>query len=194
MARNNRAYREVDGKMIRGTFLEVLFRSGTHVGVGTLTYSYVSTHISVYEDGMIDCWGLVDLDGFKEKVRQGEIVTSIPEGTRIYLGGGAGIHLTATEVSSTMTAEDLIGQVEDEIRALRGKPTSSDLCVDAYIAYRREPSEAAKARLQMAFEAVPTHLREYLELTLTHLREYPELALTGYIEDDIRVILVLPDY
>lgn len=147
-----RTYREVDGRIIRGTALQAIIHTKG---------SYDVTTIMVYEDGMIDCWGLVDLDGFRQKVREGRIVTSIPNGARV--GLGPDMYLTATDVHSFPGPEDLIGQVEDELRELRGEPTSSDLCRAAYDAYQADPSDAAKEKLRTAYFAMPKHLRpEYL--------------------------------
>jgi hypothetical protein len=46
-------------------------------------WNYHLTHINVHEDGMIDCWGLVDFEEFKEKVRSGWVVTQPPEAAEI---------------------------------------------------------------------------------------------------------------
>jgi hypothetical protein len=149
----NPTYREVDGRMIRGTFLQAIVH----------TVHYHVTTIRVYEDGMIFCWDdLVDLDGFRQKVRQGQVVTSVPNGATIFLGTEVGVYLTATDVYAGGDTDDLIGQVEDELRELRGELTSSDLCRAAYDAYQADPSDATKEQLRAAYFAVPKHQRPYL--------------------------------
>ncbi len=62
MAYFNRTYRvEQDGTRIDGVFVLAFIHNGR----------YHLTPIRNYQDGMIDCWGLVDFEGFKEKVRSG---------------------------------------------------------------------------------------------------------------------------
>lgn len=38
--------------------------------------TYYLSDLKVYADGLIDCWGLVDVDGFREKVGQGWVATT----------------------------------------------------------------------------------------------------------------------
>src|SRR5262249_57840069 len=61
MASHFRTYRVQDGKRIDGVFFMAFIHNG----------NYHLRHISVYQDGMIDCWGLVDFEGFRKKVRSG---------------------------------------------------------------------------------------------------------------------------
>lgn len=42
--------------------------------------SYFLTNLSVYADGVIDCWEHVDLDGFQKKLECNWVVTNIPSG------------------------------------------------------------------------------------------------------------------
>lgn len=59
-------YRQTnDGQIIFGRGLTAFIHNS----------SYQLETIKVYEDGLIGCWGLVDLDGFKQNVRQGQVVT-----------------------------------------------------------------------------------------------------------------------
>ncbi|MDR0267712.1 MAG: hypothetical protein LBJ26_06320 [Paenibacillus sp.] len=48
---------------------------------------YFYNNLDVYEDGMMNCWELVDLEGLKEKLRTGWLVTSIPDGEDISIHG-----------------------------------------------------------------------------------------------------------
>jgi hypothetical protein len=184
MTVNKRTYREENGRIIRGVFLPVVISAARIIGWDNPPFRCVIAHISVYEDGLIDCWKVVDIDGFRELVQSGWIVTGLPEGAHLYLGESIGVHLTATEISPGISADDLVGQVEDEISSLRGEPTTSDLCSEAFLSYLEDPSDVRKARLSAAYDAVPHHLREYLVIAVT--REY--------IESKIRDILGLGDY
>ncbi len=46
---------------------------------------YVS--IEVYEDGMVNCWELVDLAGLKEKLNRGRVTPQVPEGEALSIHG-----------------------------------------------------------------------------------------------------------
>jgi hypothetical protein len=59
--RTNRMH---EGKRIDGVFFLAFIHNG----------DYHLSPISIYQDGMIDCWGLVDFERFKERVRSGWVV------------------------------------------------------------------------------------------------------------------------
>lgn len=44
---------------------------------------YYSTDLQIYSDGLINCWEMVDLSMFKEKLKRGRVITSIPDGEAI---------------------------------------------------------------------------------------------------------------
>lgn len=44
---------------------------------------YYFTDLQVYSDGLISCWEMVDLSMFKDKLNEGWVVTSIPDGEAI---------------------------------------------------------------------------------------------------------------
>lgn len=44
---------------------------------------YHFTDLQIYSDGLISCWGMVDLPMFKDKLNKGWVVTSIPNGKPI---------------------------------------------------------------------------------------------------------------
>ena len=45
------------------------------------------TNLEVYEDGAIECWGVVDLNGFVERLKSGWVTPSIPSGGNISIHG-----------------------------------------------------------------------------------------------------------
>lgn len=45
--------------------------------------NYFLTEISVYEDGLVDCWGMVDLKLFKKHVKSGWVKPAIPDGAEL---------------------------------------------------------------------------------------------------------------
>lgn len=86
--------------------------------------SYYYSHLGVYQDGSIDCWGFVDLDLFKnEKLRTGWVQTSAPDDASI------GIHnlgmFTVDEAQCTFTSQDLLQHVHKHIQRLN--PSGEDL-------------------------------------------------------------------
>jgi len=147
----NPTNRIADGKQIPGTLVKAFIHN----------FHYYLTDIKVYQDGMIDCWELVDIETFKERVRQGWVVTHLPEGARVGISS-SNIYFTATNVQSNVDEQELVKEVEDEIQDLNGEPTSFDLCWAALEAYRSEKSPEAKEKLRQAYIAVPKHLRMYL--------------------------------
>lgn len=118
------------------------------------------THISIFADGMIDCWGLVDFETFKEKVRSGWIATQIPEDAEVSVSFLS--KFRAKETRCFVEPEDFILEVADEIERLNGQPTTSSRCVEAWQTYQKDPSHQNKEALRFAYEAVPKHNRRYL--------------------------------
>jgi hypothetical protein len=49
--------------------------------------SYFFVNLQIYADGLVNCWELVDLQLFREKLRSGWVVSSIPDGKAISVHG-----------------------------------------------------------------------------------------------------------
>jgi hypothetical protein len=152
MSFSNTIYRIVDGVTIPGVFLQAFIKNGDH---------YYVTEIKVYKDGRIDCWGMVDFDGFKEKVSKGWVRTHLPEGARVSMMV-SGLNFTAHQVKSRVEEQEFVKEVEDEIRRLNGQLTTGEICRQALTEYKHEPNEANKEYLRQAYDAVPKHCRIYL--------------------------------
>jgi hypothetical protein len=151
MASFFRTYRTTkDGVRIDGVFAMAFIHNG----------DYYLTHISIYRDGMIDCWGLVDFEEFKQKVRSGWVVTKPPKKAQISVSFLASF--TPIDTSYWIEPEEFIKEVADEIEELNGRPTTSDRCREAWGAYEASPSKTTKAALRRAYEAVPEHNRRYV--------------------------------
>ncbi len=150
MASFFRTYREENGTRIDGVFAMVFIHN----------LRYHLTHISIYQDGMVDCWGLVDFEKFKEKVRSGWVVTQPPEGAEVSISFLASFR--AVDAYYWVDPEELIKEVADEIEQLNGRPTTSVRCREAWDRYRRDPSEDNKEALREAYEAIPRHNRMYV--------------------------------
>jgi hypothetical protein len=143
-------YREVDGRRIEGTWRHVFIHNGD---------TFYLTDLKIYADGLIDCWGLVDLAGFREKLRSGWVATSLPNGAM-----ASAHHLGSWQFQSStcVSADDLFTEVADEIERLAGRRTSSDRCIEALYRFEETRLEADRQLLAEAYLAVPSQLRMYL--------------------------------
>lgn len=151
MASFFRTYRITkDGRRIDGAFAMAFIHN----------MQYHLTHISIFQDGMIDCWGLVDFEDFKQKVRSGWVVTQPPEGAVVSVSFLA--HFNARDARFHIEPEEFIKEVADEIEALNGRPTTSDRCRDAWRCFEKDPSDENRDRLEEAWLSIPKHNRRYV--------------------------------
>jgi hypothetical protein len=151
MARWDRITREADGNEIVGLYHRAFIHNG-----GT----YFLTEIKVYQDGMIDCWELVDVEGFKQKVEQGWVVTSLPEGAVVSITLLA--QFAATKVLTGIKEVEFVKEIVDDIEFLNGRPTAAEKCLKAYEAFQAEPTKEARQRLRETYEAIPEHNRRFV--------------------------------
>lgn len=144
-----RTWRNVDGQRIEGTWRHAFIHNG----------NYFLTDLLIYADGMVDCWGLETLEGFADKLASGWVATDLPEGAQ------ASVHHLASwkfaEPKTWLTPEMLLGEVRDDIDNLNGRPDSTGRCLAAVDVFRDQPSEANRAAVREAYEAIPEHLRRY---------------------------------
>ncbi|MGW3815928.1 DUF7638 domain-containing protein [Streptomyces sp. NPDC005046] len=150
MSAQHPTYRHVDGERIPGTTRHAFIRNGS---------DYYLTDLIVYADGLIDCWGLVGMAEFEERLRSGWVATTLEQGTR------ASIHHVASwkfdEPKSWVTPEMLLGEVLDTIDELNGRPDSTGRCREAADAHLADPTEERRRHLLDAYLAIPEHLRHY---------------------------------
>jgi hypothetical protein len=145
--------RKAGDETIPGIYLQAFIQKGRQ--------DYFVVEIKIYKDGVIDCYGEVDLEGFKEKVRTGRVKTRVPEGARVSMMG-SDIAFTVTDVRAWVEEEEFVKEVEDVIRRLNGQPTTHDLCRETMNRYGQAPTEENKEQLRQSYEAVPKHLRVFL--------------------------------
>src|SRR5437660_780049 len=74
---------------------------------------YYLANIVAYQDRVIDCWGLVTFEGFKEKIRNGWVVTSIPEGAPVHIHNV--VSFTVSRVYVLGPEEEFVKDVADAI-------------------------------------------------------------------------------
>ena len=121
---------------------------------------YFVSEIKVYQDGMINCWDWVDFEGFKQKIKQGWVVTTLPDSAPVSVSHL--VRFTATEIQTFVKGEEFIKEVADAIEELNGRPTSMDKCQKAFQRFQEEHSEEVRRQIQETYEAVPEHLRWFV--------------------------------
>ncbi|MGW4811683.1 NADAR family protein [Kitasatospora cineracea] len=143
-------HRTADGVRIPGTWRHAFIRNGGR---------YFLTDLFIYADGLINCWGLVTVEEFEEKLRTGWVATSFPE------GGNASAHGLASwkfsEPESWVTPELLVAEVRDTIDRLNGRPDSTGRCLAAVDVFLAERTEENRSAARAAFLAIPETRRHY---------------------------------
>jgi len=146
----NKTSRIQDDVEIPGMYTHAFIRNGW----------YFVSEIKVYQDGMIDCWDLVDFEGFKQKIMQGWVVTTLPNNAPVSVSPL--VRFIATEIQTFVKEDEFIKEVADAIEELNGRPTSMDKCQEAFQRFQNEQSEEAIQHLEEAYEAVAEHLRWFV--------------------------------
>lgn len=150
MIGNRITYRKADGVRIPGTWRHAFICNG-----GT----YFLTDLVMYADGLIDCWGLVTIDEFEQKLRSGWVATDLPEGAE------ASAHDLAmwkfSEPRTWLTPELLLAEVRDTIDQLNGRPDSTARCLAAVDAFLADRTEENRATARAAYLAIPETQRRY---------------------------------
>lgn len=136
-------------KIVKGIGLPAFIHNG----------SYFQVTIGVYEDGMIDCWELVDLDEFKNKVLEGWVVTEVPDEESINCHH---LYYGISNLNYYVEINEFVKEVEDTLNELQGRETRQTKCIAAFIQYLAAPTSDNKQSLCSAYELTPRHLRQYL--------------------------------
>jgi predicted NAD-dependent protein-ADP-ribosyltransferase YbiA (DUF1768 family) len=169
----NRTYRLLDdGERIEGTWRHIFIKNGR---------TYFLTDLKVYADGLVDCWGLVDIEGFREKVRQGWVATTLIENGEV-----SAHHLGRWRFADpeSITAELLVSEVEDTIAELQGKPSSSERFGEVLETFLADTSEENRTLLRDAYYSVPAHLRMYV-LGDQDMADWPVKVLVGELGEPV---------
>ncbi|MER7406123.1 NADAR family protein [Streptomyces sp. NPDC000070] len=149
MIGNRITYRTADGVRVPGTWRHAFIRNGDHF----------LTDLFIYADGLIDCWGLVTLEEFEEKLRRGWVATELPDGARVSAHGLAAWRFS--EPRTRLTPELLLAEVRDTIDQLNGRPDSTDRCLAAVDAFLADRTEEKRAAARAAYLAIPETQRHY---------------------------------
>ncbi|MFF5788634.1 NADAR family protein [Streptomyces sp. NPDC012693] len=142
-------YRTVDGVRIPGTWRHAFIRNGR----------YFLTELFIYADGLVDCWGLVTVEEFEEKLRTGWVATTLPDGAQAAAHGLA--RWKFSEPQSQLTPELLVAEVRDTIDRLNDRPDSTGRCLAAVDVFLADRTEENRAAARTAFLAIPASKRRY---------------------------------
>ncbi|MFJ8467384.1 NADAR family protein [Streptomyces swartbergensis] len=149
MIGNRITYRTADGVRVPGTWRHAFIRNG----------DYFLTDLFIYADGLIDCWGLVTLEEFEEKLRCGWVATELPDGARVSAHELAAWRFS--EPRTWLTPELLLAEVRDTIEQLNGRPDSTDRCLAAVDVFLADRTEENRAAARAAYLAIPETQRHY---------------------------------
>ncbi|GLY03729.1 NADAR family protein [Actinoplanes sp. NBRC 101535] len=149
MTLSNLTYRMIDGERIEGTWRSVFINNGGN---------YFSTDLLIFADGALRCWGdWTDLDGLRELLDRGRIVTTFKPGADVYAHD-----LTLWDVEHAAmgtNAEDLLTEVADAIDELNGRPDSIRRCRLALDRFLESRTEQDRTALRTAYLAVSEYWR-----------------------------------
>ncbi|MFI1186552.1 NADAR family protein [Streptomyces californicus] len=150
MIGNRITHRKADGVRIPGTWRHAFIRNG-----GT----FYLTDLTIYADGLIDCWGLATIDEFERKLRSGWVATDLREGAAAAAHGLASWRFA--EPRTWLTPELLLAEVRDTIDELNGRPDSTARCLAAVDVFLGDRTEENRAAALAAYVAIPETQRHY---------------------------------
>ncbi len=142
-------FREEDGgRRIPGRKLQIL--AGQHGQYGL-------QDLIVYQDGMIECIGLMTFERFRQVLQEGGMFrTSLPEGAGLV---SRLFQAKATEVTARVEVSEFIKEIVDVLDDLNGRATSLERCMDAYRQFETDPSPGNRTKLESAYSDMPAHQR-----------------------------------
>ena len=143
-----RTFRQVDGEQVPGRSRYVFVHDG-----GT----YFLTALTVYADGLVDCWGLMDFDELRTKLESGWITTEPRDGAEASIHDLAGWQFSRSRCY--VNARMLMAELLDTVEQLNGRPTAAKRCMELIDRYLAEPTEANRLAVRAAYLAVPEHRR-----------------------------------
>lgn len=115
------------------------------------------TTFTIYEDGIIDCWEAVDIEGFKKKIEEGWVVFP-KEGDQFDVEG---LLVTVTKNKYALTPEEFIHKIQGIILELNGRKLLVE-CKDALEAYKLNKTPLNLEILRDAYYLIPADQRMYV--------------------------------
>jgi uncharacterized protein (TIGR02996 family) len=147
---NRVTQRIAEGKVVPGVYFPAFIHNG----------DYYLASIVAYKDRMVDCWGLTTFEDFKEKVRDGWVVTSIPDGARVDIHHVA--RFTVSGISVSGPEEEFVKDVANAIEELNGRPTAQARLVKAIGGLHQQESPDLQREFRRAYADLPAYCRTYI--------------------------------
>jgi hypothetical protein len=146
----NLTHRDIDGAVVPGVYFLAFIHNG----------DYYLTSIVAYQDGMVDCWGLVSFEEFRTKVQQGWVVTSVPDGATVCIHHL--VRFTARDVFVEGPESEFVKDVANAIEELNGRPTAQARLIDAIAGLRERDTPELRLQLRQAYADLPAYCRKYI--------------------------------
>jgi hypothetical protein len=140
-------YRYKKGKRIKGIGFPAIVNN----------FHFYLTTIVVYADGLIDCWGLMDFDEFKSKLKSGWITINLPPNAELHIYN-LGV-VNSTEFRQQKNNDDFIKEIEDCILELNGKESRRQKCIRLFKSYLLTNSKKFLKELKTVFNDLPLDKR-----------------------------------
>jgi hypothetical protein len=141
---------------IEGASLDLFYRQEA---------TYWVVQVNVFADETVQLARLetpvaLTLAELAELVSQELIVTQVPLGATVCIYGLGSF--TIQEALYVESVQNKLAELHDMQRKLAGEPTTLDRCIEAYAAYKAQPTATHKETLRQIYEQVPDHLRSYV--------------------------------
>jgi hypothetical protein len=146
----NLTQRVSEGEMVPGVYFPAFIHNGDHF----------LANIVAYRDGMVDCWGLVTFEEFRQKVRNGWVVTSVPEGATVTIHHVARFKVNGVSVEGP--EEEFVKDIANAIEELNGRPTAQARLVEAIRGLRELATPELEAQFRRAYSDLPAYCRKYI--------------------------------
>lgn len=141
--------RFVEDREVPGVYFPAFIHNG----------DYFLTSIVAYQDGMVECWGLVPFAEFVQKVRDGWVVTSVPDGATVSIHHVA--QFTVSDVRIEGPEVEFIKDVANAIEELNGRPTAQARLIEAIRGLRGGVTPELTEQFRRAYADLPAYHRKY---------------------------------
>ncbi len=178
-------YREFNNEKIKGQSFTVIVNN----------FNFYLAELTVYANKKIECWGLMDLDEFYQKLDSGWIRIDLPKNSTLHIDNFG--HLKSDEFVQQKTKEDFLKEIEDAITELNGGKGRVSKCIDSFKNYLLNDDLNNFEILKSDFENLPSHrkvlfeyvdykdpLIELMKTENTFTKEQRRFMLNDYFEGE----------
>lgn len=148
--------KDIFPKKIEGNSTNVFYKSGDE---------YYLVKATVFADlriGLSRIEKPLDLTfaELQELVDKKVVLTELPPQARVCIYGLGSFDIG--ECGYVIAIDQILLEIQDQLRELRGEPNSKHVCIEAYKAYLENPTSQNREYLKVSYEDVPKHERMYL--------------------------------